>query len=605
MRRFRRALLTAAATVLVLALTATGAVAAFNAITSNPGNDFGTQADFDKPQVQAATIQMDPVAGKPGNVRNPSNYYVYADIVNDDGTPAAETAIASVLADVSTLTAAQSAASMTAGSYTVGTTTYNYRAGPFAVDGGVTEGSKAYEIAATDSATPSANSGTDSFTVSVDNTMPAAATSIIAKPGDEAEDGTANDLRAGYIRRGNSGGRYHVYANVADVGPAGIDTVTAGVTSVTSGQSAVALTSSGGPWTVDGVSYELRSAELTPNANLAEGNKAYTITSTDNAANVRSAQTGFSVNVDNTAPGASGVILKGEGGKASFIRQGSLTYGARASSYRISANATDTGTTPAGVQSIEADVANVTTGETAVALPADAHTADGTTYALRSASLTPNTTLAEGSKTWTLKPTDGAGNAPATPPAGTAVTVDNVSPIPDAIATTSGGGASAGVPAANDTLQITTVKQGAPTTGDPLDPDTIVAGWTAAASFSGTATMTGAESLTFKDDKNTAPTADDVLSSLGPVTNSKDYVDGDLTFGPPGSAARSTLALNFTSGLLTMTLGTRTGTPRTATAATSTLTWTPGTGLWDRAGNPLAGLTGGTYTETGTADRDW
>jgi hypothetical protein len=105
---------------------------------------------------------------------------------------------------------------------------------------------------------------------------------------------TAGSTTSGTI---NPSSAYFVYANVTDTGnPAsGISTVTANVTNITTGQSAAALTTTGGPFTIDGVSYAYRSASLTANAGLTAGSKAYTIAMTDNAANVGSAN--GSVNV--------------------------------------------------------------------------------------------------------------------------------------------------------------------------------------------------------------------------------------------------------------------------------------------------------------------
>jgi hypothetical protein len=104
----------------------------------------------------------------------------------------------------------------------------------------------------------------------------------------------------GYVRQG---GTYFIYANVADGGCAqsGIATVTANTATITTGASAVALLP--GSYAVGGVSYDYRSASVTANAVLAAGAKAYSITSTDNAANGQT-QSGYSVTVDNTAPGA-------------------------------------------------------------------------------------------------------------------------------------------------------------------------------------------------------------------------------------------------------------------------------------------------------------
>ena len=55
---------------------------------------------------------------------------------------------------------------------------------------------------------------------------------------------------------------YYVYANATDAGnPAsGISSVTANLTTFDTGTGAVALTTAGGPWTVNAVSYSYRSA---------------------------------------------------------------------------------------------------------------------------------------------------------------------------------------------------------------------------------------------------------------------------------------------------------------------------------------------------------
>ena len=129
---------------------------------------------------------------------------------------------------------------------------------------------------------------------SADGVPPAVSTTVISK---------TTPYLPGFIRQG---GTYFVYANVTDGGcaPSGIATVRADVSTVTTGSTAVAL--SPGAFTVGGVAYNYRSASLTANATLAAGAKAYTITSTDNAANGQT-QTGYSVTVDNTRPVGSNV----------------------------------------------------------------------------------------------------------------------------------------------------------------------------------------------------------------------------------------------------------------------------------------------------------
>jgi len=122
-----------------------------------------------------------------------------------------------------------------------------------------------------------------------DSVPPAVSSTVISK---------STPYLPGFIRQG---GTYYVYANVSDGGcaPSGIATVRANVATITTGQIAVSLVA--GTYTVGGVAYNYRSASLTANAALAAGAKAYTITSTDNAANNQT-QTGFSVTVDNTRP---------------------------------------------------------------------------------------------------------------------------------------------------------------------------------------------------------------------------------------------------------------------------------------------------------------
>ena len=140
----------------------------------------------------------------------------------------------------------------------------------------------------------SRNVPSNSFSTAADWVAPAVSTAVIAKTGG----GTA-----GYIKQG---GTYYVYANVTDGGnpPSGVSTVQANVSTITTGQTAVTLTP--GSYTVDGTSYNYRTASLTANVLLTAGTYTYSITSTD--AGGRSAtQSGFTVTVDNTAPSASDI----------------------------------------------------------------------------------------------------------------------------------------------------------------------------------------------------------------------------------------------------------------------------------------------------------
>jgi hypothetical protein len=124
------------------------------------------------------------------------------------------------------------------------------------------------------------------------------------------------------------GAGYYVYAGVTDPAPAsGVASVSADVSAVTTGATSVPLSAAGGPFTAGGVTYAYRSTLQTANAVLGAGAKAFTISATDNASNVRT-QGGFSVTVDNTPPAAADVQAANKaGGTAGTAEAGdSLTY---------------------------------------------------------------------------------------------------------------------------------------------------------------------------------------------------------------------------------------------------------------------------------------
>jgi hypothetical protein len=114
---------------------------------------------------------------------------------------------------------------------------------------------------------------------------PSAGTSAIAK----SQGGVA-----GYVKKS---GTYYVYASVTESGnpPSGIASVKADVSAITSEQPAVALLA--GSYTVDGVAYNYRSAQLTASSSLSAGSKSYSLTLADSAGNSRTQS--FAVTVDN------------------------------------------------------------------------------------------------------------------------------------------------------------------------------------------------------------------------------------------------------------------------------------------------------------------
>lgn len=174
------------------------------------------------------------------------------------------------------------------------------------------------------------------FTVSPhDVTAPTVSAAVIAK---------STGGVGGFVRQN---GGYYVYADVTDQGSpsSGVATVRADVSTVTTGATAVALVA--GSFTVEGVSYNYRSALQTASNPLAAGTKAFSITATDVATNATT-QPGFSVTVDNTAPSASDVQTVNGGattGRAETGDQLVLTYSEPVDPYRILAGWTGASTT--------------------------------------------------------------------------------------------------------------------------------------------------------------------------------------------------------------------------------------------------------------------
>ena len=134
----------------------------------------------------------------------------------------------------------------------------------------------------------------NTFSTKADWAAPSASTSVIAK---------TVGYTAGQIKQGAT---YYVYANITDAGnPAsGVSSATANVSSIDSGITAATLTA--GTYSVEGVSYNHRSASLSANASITAGTYSYTISMSDAAGNAQT-QTGFSVVVDNTVPSATDI----------------------------------------------------------------------------------------------------------------------------------------------------------------------------------------------------------------------------------------------------------------------------------------------------------
>ncbi len=296
---------------------------------------------------------------------------------------------------------------------------------------------------------------------------------------------------------------------------------------------------------------------------------------------------------DFVAPSVSAVALgKTQGGASGFVKTGGTYY--------VYANVeADKGNPASGIATVKANVAVYTSGATEVALTAGTYTAGGLSYNYRSEALTDG--LAEGSMPFTVQATDKAGNAATKP--GTA-TIDNAPPNASDVQTTNVGGGTAGLPEAGDKLILTY--------SEPIEPESILAGWTGTAATPVTVHVndngllglpTGNDSVNVFDSKN------EKELPLGVV----DLGRNDYAAGLLGGYYRfnaSSMAINGNS--VEITLGTYEATIivgpfRGTTAAAGTMVWaptntTPVTAPYDRAANVVSTAKA---TESGAADKDF
>ena len=144
------------------------AVAAFSGRAENPGNVVTAVPDFVAPVITATAIGK-AQGGATGFVKQGGAYFVYANVAADTGNPAS--GIASVKANVEAVTSGQTAVTLTAGSYTAGGVSFNYRSAELATTNPLAAGSKSFNVTAADVA---GNARTLEGSVTADNTPPQA-----------------------------------------------------------------------------------------------------------------------------------------------------------------------------------------------------------------------------------------------------------------------------------------------------------------------------------------------------------------------------------------------------------------------------------------------
>jgi predicted ribosomally synthesized peptide with SipW-like signal peptide len=165
--RLLRALICVLALGAAASLTLGGTVSAYTDTETTASNAFTAAADWTAPTTAAAPIGRS-TAYETGTIAHSTTYYVYAN-VSDTGNPAA--GVATVTANVSSITSGSTAVALVAGTYSAEGTAYGYRSASLTAPAGLTAGSHTYTITSTDR---SANAATQSFTTTVDNTAPAA-----------------------------------------------------------------------------------------------------------------------------------------------------------------------------------------------------------------------------------------------------------------------------------------------------------------------------------------------------------------------------------------------------------------------------------------------
>lgn len=139
-----------------------GTSSSFTAATSNTGNSVTAVADWTAPAVGATTIQKSQ-GGLTDTIRQGGTFYVYANVSDGGNPPIGISSVTASVANVATV----STAAMTAGSYSVGGTSYGYRSALLTAKATLASGSYAYSVGATDRAGNASAAASD--TVTVDN----------------------------------------------------------------------------------------------------------------------------------------------------------------------------------------------------------------------------------------------------------------------------------------------------------------------------------------------------------------------------------------------------------------------------------------------------
>jgi len=201
----------------------------FTAAAPNAGNSITAASDFRAPSINATTLAKT-TGGTVGQIKKGGTYYVYAK-VSDTGNPAS--GIASVTANVSSITSGATAVTLSSGSFTAGGVSYGYRSAAQTAGTGLAAGTYTYSLTTTDAA---GNSKTQSgYSVVVDNTVPAGTdvqtvnggtTNGLAEAGDKISFSFSKAIDPNSILSGWSGASTNVVVRLNNGSGSSNDTVT-------------------------------------------------------------------------------------------------------------------------------------------------------------------------------------------------------------------------------------------------------------------------------------------------------------------------------------------------------------------------------------------
>ena len=303
-------------------------------------------------------------------------------------------------------------------------------------------------------------------------------------------------------------------------------------------------------------------------SSLSSGARSITATATDAASNTSSASAALSVTIDTTPPALS----------APDLTAGSDSGSSSTDNITSDTTPTFTGTAEAGL------TVTIFDGATQVG----SGTATGGNYTITTS------TLSSGALSITAKATDAAGNTSTS--SILTVTIDTTAPSAIDVQTTNAG--VNGKAEAGDTIVFTY--------SEPIDPVSILAGWTGASTNVVVRLIDGGCTLVLCSDDsfeiwNATNTARlPLTTSAGVNLNRVDYNGDGIGLGTdPVITFASTMVRSGST--ITITLGTVSGSAHTA-AGNGTMQWTLSNIAYDPAGNLVGAAT---KTETGTADKDF